>query len=548
MLKGTLLCAWFFVTGIVLGQDNVVSFTSSNLPIVVIDTEGRIIQDDPKISANMGIIDNGPGIQNNLTDPFNNYHGKIGISIRGSSSQMFPKKQYSVELHDDQGNDLEASLMGMPKEEDWVLFAPYNDKSLMRDVLAYKLGNDMGQYAPRTRFCEVMLNGIYQGVYVLIEKIKRDKNRVDINKLDPEEITGDNLTGGYILKIDKTTGDSGVGWKSSYSPTPHPRDQQISFQYEVPKHDEIATEQKTYIQQYINQFENALAGENFIDPTNGYAKYIDVNSFIDYFLAQELTKNVDGYRLSTFLHKQRDSDGGKLFIGPIWDFNLGFGNADYCTSGEAEGFVYNFNFVCFDDSWLIPFWWSRLLQDENFRFKVADRWSELRATKWKEATIHSYIDSVATVLNEGAQQRNFSAWSVLNKYIWPNFYVGSSHVNEVTWLKDWVSDRLAWLDENLSPVITGTEKQEKPDANVTAYPNPFSTQVTFQYNLHQAGQVDLRLFDFMGRVARSVTLDHDAPGQYSYSWETDIANSFYYYTLEQSGLVLGKGKLRKKVH
>jgi hypothetical protein len=537
-----------FVTGIVLGQDNVVSFMSSNLPIVVIDTEGRIIQDDPKILASMGIIDNGPGILNNVTDPFNNYQGRIGISIRGSSSQMFPKKQYSIELRNADDKDLEAPLMGMPKEEDWVLFAPYNDKSLMRDVLAYKLGNDMGQYAPRTRFCEVMLNGRYQGVYVLIEKIKRDKNRVDINKLDPEEITGDNLTGGYILKIDKTTGDSGEGWKSSYSPTPHPRDQQISFQYEVPKHDEIVAEQKQYIQQYISQFEDALAGENFKDPVNGYAKYIDVNSFVDYFLTQELSKNIDGFRLSTFLYKQRDSDGGKLFMGPIWDFNLGFGNADYCTSGEAEGFVYNFNFICSDDSWLIPFWWGRLLQDENFRIKVGDRWSELRASKWKEAAILSYIDSIAAVLNEGAQQRNFEAWSVLNKYIWPNFYVGSSHVNEVTWLKDWVSDRLVWLDENLSLVITDTERDEKGNASVIAYPNPFSTQVTFKYTLQRAGQVDLRLFDTMGRVAKAVSLNHEAPGQYFYSWETDATNSFYYYKMEQSGEILGIGKLSKRAY
>ena len=448
---------------------------------------------------------------------------------------MFPKKQYSVELRDADDIDLEASLLGMPKEEDWVLFAPYNDKSLMRDVLAYKLGNDLSQYAPRTRFCEVMLNGQYQGVYVLIEKIKRDKNRVNINKLDPEEITGDNLTGGYILKIDKSTGDSGEGWKSGYTPTPHPVGQQISFQYEVPKHDDIVPEQKQYIQQYMKQFEDALAGENFMDPVNGYAKYIDVNSFVDYFLAQEMTKNVDGYRLSTFLHKERDSDGGKIFMGPIWDFNLGFGNANYCTSGNPEGFVYNFNFVCSDDFWLIPFWWSRLLQDENFRTKVSERWSELRATKWKEAAILNYVDSVTTVLNEGSQQRNFTAWSVLNKYVWPNYYIGSSHANEVDWLKDWVSDRLAWLDQNLSPVITDTETEEKLDARVTAYPNPFSTQVTFQYTLQHSGQVNLRLFDSMGRVAKSVSLNHNAPGQYTYQWSQDIANSFYYYTLEQVG-------------
>src|SRR5688572_1076543 len=164
-----------FFTGIpfmVQGQE---SFTSSNLPIVVINTNGQTIVDDPKIVADMGIIHNAPGVRNHITDPFNNYNGKIGIEIRGSSSQMFPKKQYGIELADVNGDGVEASLLDLPAEEDWILFAPYNDKSLMRDVLAYKLGRDQGRYAPRTKYCELVLNGEYMGIYVLIEKIKRDR-------------------------------------------------------------------------------------------------------------------------------------------------------------------------------------------------------------------------------------------------------------------------------------------------------------------------------------------------------------------------------------
>ncbi|HMR57666.1 MAG TPA: CotH kinase family protein, partial [Cyclobacteriaceae bacterium] len=160
---------------------------SSNLPIVVINTAGATILDDPKIVADMGIIDNGPGQRNSVTDTYNNYSGKIGIEIRGSSSQSFPKKQYSIELRDATGEGVSAPLLGLPPEEDWVLFAPYNDKTLMRDVLAYKIGRDLNRYAPRTRFCELVLNGNYEGIYVLIEKIKRDNNRVDINKLNPDE-------------------------------------------------------------------------------------------------------------------------------------------------------------------------------------------------------------------------------------------------------------------------------------------------------------------------------------------------------------------------
>src|SRR5690606_24210146 len=167
---------------------NLVTFTSSNLPIVVINTNGQIIPDDEKITADMGIIYNGPGIRNNITDPFNNYNGKIGIEVRGSTSQWFPKKQYAVETRDISGEDTSVSLLGFPEESDWILFAPYNDKSLMRDVLVYKVSSLLGRYASRSMYCEVVLNSEYVGVYVLLEKVKRDGDRVDIKKLEPGDI------------------------------------------------------------------------------------------------------------------------------------------------------------------------------------------------------------------------------------------------------------------------------------------------------------------------------------------------------------------------
>ena len=184
-----------------------IQFTSSNLPIVIINTNGQDITSDEKITADMGIIFNGGGVRNYLTNPYNNYNGKIGIEIRGSSSQSFPKKQYAVETRDSLGEDLDVSLLGFPEESDWILFAPYNDKSLMRDVLIYKLASDMGRYASRSKYCEVVLNNEYVGVYVLLEKVKRDNDRVNIKKLEPTDITGDAITGGYIIKIDKTDGE-----------------------------------------------------------------------------------------------------------------------------------------------------------------------------------------------------------------------------------------------------------------------------------------------------------------------------------------------------
>lgn len=415
----------------------------------------------------------------------------------------------------------------------------------MRDVLAYKLGRDMGRYAPRTKFCELILNGEYHGVYVLIEKIKRNKERVDINKLNPEEISGNDVTGGYILKIDKETGGGGDGWFSEYPP-PNGTTQKIFFQYEYPKSDDIVPEQKAYIKEYVDQFEEALTASSFADPLNGYAKYIDVNSFVDFFIMQEVTKNVDGYRLSTFFYKQKENDGGKLVMGPLWDFNLGFGNADYCTSGNPEGFVLDFNTICNGDTWLIPFWWKRLLQDNTFRMKVAARWAELRADRFQTGVINTYIDSVASVLNAESQQRNFTAWKVLNKYVWPNYYVGPTFDAEISWLKGWVTQRLSWLDEHMPSLVTGSEEEMLSDPLATAYPNPFTSQLTIGYTLQKPGDVQVRIVDPLGRTLQAVTLPHNSAGAFTYTVAGDMKAGLYYYSVQQGNLTLGKGMISRE--
>ncbi|HNT49482.1 MAG TPA: CotH kinase family protein [Cyclobacteriaceae bacterium] len=504
---------------------------SSNLPIVVINTAGATILDDPKIVADMGIIDNGPGQRNSVTDTYNNYSGKIGIEIRGSSSQSFPKKQYSIELRDATGEGVSAPLLGLPPEEDWVLFAPYNDKTLMRDVLAYKIGRDLNRYAPRTRFCELVLNGNYEGIYVLIEKIKRDNNRVDINKLNPDENSGNDLTGGYIIKIDKETGSGNGGWTSSYVPPNRSGNQTIYFQYDYPKAEDISTEQKNYIRQFMLNFETALTGAGFTDPVNGYTRYADADSFIDFFIVNEVSKNVDGYRLSTFMHKQRDSDGGKLIMGPVWDFNLGFGNADYCTSGNPEGWVTGFNSICPQDYWLIPFWWGRLYQDPVYRSKLAARWAEVRSNQLQTSRLHTYIDSVYSVLHSEATFRNFQRWPVIGLYVWPNFFVGSSYTEEVNWLKTWITNRMNWLDANMPQVITAVES----NTSFQVYPNPFLNEVYLEYSLSEPGKFEVEWFDSSGKGFHKFSETQISKGTYQTTINTQNWPSGLYYFRAQPG-------------
>ena len=169
-LSGTRqLTVWFSILGFLVSTPAEAQIlTSSQLPIVIIDTDGSEIPDEPKIMAYMGVIDNGPGVLNNVDDAFNAYDGYIGIELRGSSSQMYPKKQYAVETREADGSNLNVSLLGMPSENDWILNGPFSDKSLIRNVLTYTLTRQMGWYATRTRFCEVIINGDYRGLYVLM--------------------------------------------------------------------------------------------------------------------------------------------------------------------------------------------------------------------------------------------------------------------------------------------------------------------------------------------------------------------------------------------
>ena len=443
---------------------------SSNLPIIKINTSGQSIPDDPKIMAHMQIIDNGPGIRNNVSDTPNVYDGYIGIEVRGSSSQMFPKKSFGLETWDSTGNSIDTSLFGLPSESDWILNANYTDKTFMRNVLSYDRSRAMGHYASGTRYCEVILNSQYQGIYVFMEKIKRDPGRVNIAKLTPNDTTGDDLTGGYILKVDKTTGGTSSGsWLSLFTPPsggPKP-----TIQIEYPVASAILPVQVQYIEQYSDSFENALHGNQFMDPLNGYRKYIDVNSWVDYFLLSELSKNVDGYRISTYFYKEKDSDGGLLHMGPVWDYDIAWGNADYYDGNLPTGYSYQFNNT--GDGFQVPFWWSRLLQDPFFRNTMRCRWEDLRDTVLSTAVLHSWIDSIGTLLNE-SQDRNFTMWPILGTYVWPNpSPIPPDYPGVIQELKDWITNRALWMDANLPGNCSLTGQQNIAGiTNVNAYPNP----------------------------------------------------------------------------
>ena len=415
-----------------------VFLNESTLPLIQITTDSPIV-DDPRIVANMKVT-NLPSGLNAANDTPNEYDGQITIEIRGSSSQFFPKQSYALETQDSTGANNNVSLLGMPAENDWILHGPYSDKTLMRNALIYEMGDKINRYTTRRRYCELYINGDYRGVYMFMENIKRDDNRVDIATLLPTDTAGNELTGGYIMKVDRIQGDFDGGWASPYPTLGN--DEQL-IQMHKPEADDLHPLQLAYIQNHFTAFEHALAGPNFADPQEGYRSFIDVGSFIDMYFANEITKNVDAYRLSTYFYKEKDSDGGKIVMGPWWDYNLGFGNSDGCDSYLTSGFESNTG--CFV---LHPFWFERLRQDPNYTGLTRCMWDDYRSEAWSNESINGIIDSLATVLAEPSI-RDHARWPRLGQYVWPNVFIGNTYDEEVEFLRNWVMDRLAWLDANL---------------------------------------------------------------------------------------------------
>lgn len=482
-------------------------FTSSNLPIVLINTGGAQIANEPPINATMGIINHGLGNLNLVTDIPNDFNGNITIEFRGASSQSLPQKPYKIKTIDTENAELNVSLLGMPEEHDWNLIANYNDKVFMRNKLAYQVFTDMGHYAARNQYCEVVVNGIYQGIYLLMESIKRDNNRVDIAKLETTENSGINLTGGYILKNDYWTTDN--SWQTQFHPIDHP-ELDVHLVYEYPKPDNITTQQQDYIKNFINEFETALYGLNFTDPNQGYAKYIDVNSFIDYLIINELARNNDGFKKSSYFHKDKDSTTAiaKLNAGPVWDFDWAWKNINECSifaATDGSGWAHHINDCSPDVN--SPGWYVRLMQDTNFQNLFRCRWETLRTTILSNNALNNAIDANASYLSE-AQTRHFEKWGNLGVSTGtPEMEVDpATFEGQITKFKNWINLRLAWLDANIpgdaNSCNLGTNASFS-DGNYLLYPNPVSDKLYFSNPTFLPESIEI--FDASGKSIYKTT-------------------------------------------
>ena len=508
--------------------DDLIDF-NSNLPLVIVNAHHEEVSHEGRIDVALCVIETSGGRASLLGK--SDFDGRGIVNIRGHASLRYPKHSYTLRTIDEHDDKRKSPILGLAKENEWILYAPYPDKTLMRDVLAYELSNALDQWAPKTRYVELFYNADggrltmsnYVGVYVFEDRVTRGKHRVDIERLGPGDNTEPEISGGYLLKKDhvgrgqrakapaerprlganppaqerialpsgpggfpadpagftnaastsareaqrragpllrtqrgiqveavtnyvgfSSRPDSGTDARRKYGDGEITADSdgfwtgldgQHLF-YVEPEPDELTALQRTWLTKHFNELESALYGPDFRDPQRGYAKFIDAGSFIDHHLLVEVSKNVDGFRFSTFYHLDR---GGKLHLGPLWDLNLSFGNAHSYECYRPEG-------------WLWPHldnegysYFRRLFEDPDFAQRYADRWAELRANVFDTSNVLARVDRIAAQLNE-AQRRNFVRWPILGEEIKPNYFVGTNYTAEIAWMKDWIAGRLDWME------------------------------------------------------------------------------------------------------
>ena len=331
----------------------------------------------------------------------------LEIRGRGNSTWTFPKKPYQIRFEDKQ------SILGMAKDKKWILLANYSDKTMLRNEVAFNLSRFSNlDWTPDSRSVELYINHEYVGVYQIVQKVEETSNRVNIGN------------DGYLLEVDQLSrlDEDDVYFESN----------NYLFNIKEPKLD-AGDDEYNIINEYIQLTENTLLRDNFTDPVEGYEKYIDVASFIDWYLINEITKNNDAIFFSSVFMNY--IPGGKLKMGPVWDYDISLGNINFNNNETTDGF------------WIKnATWYARLFEDPNFVSKVKSRFNYFYNNK---NIFLEQIDSSALSLSQ-AQARNFSTWPILGTYVWPNNVYFPTYNEEVVYLKEWLNERLEWLNENLN--------------------------------------------------------------------------------------------------
>jgi hypothetical protein len=423
-------------------------FTDSNLPIILITTDGgEDIPDDPRILADMKIIRRGEGQRNFVSDADNpenlDYNGRINIEVRGSTSQAFDKKQYGFStLKGDNITKNNISLLGLPADNDWILNCMIFDPSMMRNSLCFNLSRSIGQYSSRYVYCELILNGSYRGLYLLEEKIKAGPHRVNINKIKPSDNTYPEITGGYITKADKPTGGDPVAWTMST----YPGYDDVEFFNDVPDPEDITPAQNEYIKSEFMKLESTASAGN-ISFENGYPSVIDLPSFIDFMLLNEISSNADAYQYSTFFHKDRS---GKLRAGPLWDMDLTYGNDLFVWSPDNRSLPDVWQFQNWDNEG--PKFWRDLFNNPAFNCYLSKRWNQLiqPGQPFSLERIEYFLDRTADTIGEAAERED-ERWGTVGNLS-----------TRISGIKTFLQERIAWMTANIGSYSTCSDPETPP--------------------------------------------------------------------------------------
>lgn len=392
---------------------------ATHLPLIEIDLRAPI-PDEPKVTGRMGVIDRPGRRLNRPGDRPSAYRGRIGIELRGHWSQAWPKKSFSLETRDRRGSDREVRLLGLPRESDWVLYASYGDRSLMRNTLAFAATRRMGRYAPRIRYVELILNGRYHGVYALMEPLEIGKRRIAAGD---DAVLMELTQPEWLDRGDEAFRTPAGGALVSFAD---------------PDPDTLSEEHKARLRTLVERFDAALYSPAGADPNIGWRRWLDSSSAVDFLLLQELFRNQDAFWASTHLHA---APGGRLVLGPPWDLDHSLGNASLEWALGPAGWIPAER----------P--WVAQLKDAELRGAMLARWRQLRAGGLREALLVR-ADGLARTLRAPAR-RNFARWPILPSPMVQAQSGRPSYREEVEAMKRWLDARIAWLDGALADAAGG---------------------------------------------------------------------------------------------